>query len=58
MAAGIAEVVIHPQFEPADIVTEAINRLEAALERARLEGPNGAFTLTAAVPDTHAGAAV
>jgi tetratricopeptide (TPR) repeat protein len=58
MAAGIAEVVIHPHFEPADIVTEAINRLEAALERAKLEGPNGAFTLTAAVPDAHAGAAV
>ena len=58
MAAGIAEVVIHPHFEPADIVTEAINRLEAALERARLEGPNGAFTLTAVVPDAHAGATV
>ncbi len=58
MAAGIAEVVIHPHFEPADIVTEAINRLEAALERARLEGPNGAFTLTAIVPDAHAGASV
>jgi len=58
MAAGIAEVVIHPHFEPADIVTEAINRLEAALERARLEGPNGAFTLTAVLPDAHAGATV
>ncbi len=58
MAAGIAEIVIHPHFEPADIVTEAINRLEAALDRAKLEGPNGAFTLTAAVPDAHAGAAV
>jgi tetratricopeptide (TPR) repeat protein len=58
MAAGIAEVVIHPHFEPADIVTEAINRLEAALDRAKLEGPNGAFTLTAVLPDAHAGAAV
>ncbi len=58
MAAGIAEVVIHPHFEPADIVTEAINRLEAALERAKLEGPNGAFTLTAAAPDVQAGVAV
>ena len=58
MSAGIAEVVIHPHFEPADIVTEAINRLEAALERAKLEGPNGAFTLTAVLPDAHAGAAV
>ena len=58
LAAGIAEVVLHPQFEAADIVTEAINRLEAALERAKVEGPNGAFTLTAAVPDVQAGAAV
>ena len=58
MSAGIAEVVLQPQFEAADIVTEAINRLEAALERAKLEGPNGAFTLTAAVPDVQASAAV
>ncbi|HLH07470.1 MAG TPA: diguanylate cyclase [Terriglobales bacterium] len=57
IAAGIAEMVMQPQFEAADIVTEAINRLEAALERAKLEGANGAFTLTAALPDVHAGAA-
>ncbi|HZR30727.1 MAG TPA: diguanylate cyclase [Terriglobales bacterium] len=35
ISAGIAELVVRPQFDPCDIVTEAINRVEAALEGAR-----------------------
>jgi hypothetical protein len=32
---GVAEAVTRPAFDAADIVTEAINRVETALERAR-----------------------
>lgn len=32
---GVAEAVIRPAYDPADTVTEVINRVEAALERAR-----------------------
>ncbi|HSB75866.1 MAG TPA: diguanylate cyclase, partial [Terriglobales bacterium] len=32
---GVAEAVTRPAYDPADIVTEAINRVELALERAR-----------------------
>ena len=35
---GIAEAVLHGGIEPADIVTELINRVEAALETAHAEG--------------------
>ncbi|MGH9568165.1 MAG: GAF domain-containing protein, partial [Candidatus Angelobacter sp.] len=34
MAAGIAEAVLQEKFEPVDIVTEVINRVESALELA------------------------
>lgn len=44
---GIAEAVLHPQFDPVDIVTEVINRVEAALESARAEGGNRARALAA-----------
>jgi diguanylate cyclase (GGDEF)-like protein len=40
MDAGIAECVMQPNFDPVDIVTEVINRAEAALALARLEGGN------------------
>jgi len=32
---GVAEAVMRPTFDPADIVTEVINRVESAMERAR-----------------------
>jgi diguanylate cyclase (GGDEF)-like protein len=47
MTAGIAEAVLQEKFEPVDIVTEAINRLERALEVARGEGGNKAHALAA-----------
>ncbi|HEU5336391.1 MAG TPA: diguanylate cyclase, partial [Terriglobales bacterium] len=31
---GVAEAVTRPAYDPADIVTEVINRVEAALEKA------------------------
>jgi len=47
MSAGIAEAVMQETFEGVDIVTEVINRVEAALEIARSSGPNKAHALTA-----------
>jgi GGDEF domain-containing protein/tetratricopeptide (TPR) repeat protein len=44
---GIAEAVIQSQFDPVDIVTEVINRVEGALEVARSEGGNRARALSA-----------
>ena len=50
--AGIAEAVVKQQFDPVDIVTEVINRVERALEKAVAEGPGKAVgvqsTLSAA----------
>jgi diguanylate cyclase (GGDEF)-like protein len=37
-AAGVAEAVIRPQFDPVDIVTEVINRAEQALDSAVAQG--------------------
>ncbi|HXZ80568.1 MAG TPA: tetratricopeptide repeat protein [Terriglobales bacterium] len=45
--AGIAEAVMQPRFDAVDIVTEAINRVEDALELARHEGENKAHALSA-----------
>jgi diguanylate cyclase (GGDEF)-like protein len=45
IAVGIAEAVMQQQFEAIDIVTEVINRAEAALDAARSEGPNSAKAL-------------
>jgi GGDEF domain-containing protein len=47
MSVGIAEAVLLEKFDPADIVTEVINRLETALELARAEGGNKAQSLAA-----------
>jgi diguanylate cyclase (GGDEF)-like protein len=47
MTAGIAEAVLQEKFEAVDIVTEAINRVERALELARSEGGNKARALAA-----------
>jgi diguanylate cyclase (GGDEF)-like protein len=45
LAAGIAGAVIHKEYDPADIVTEVINRAEQALEIAHSQGPNSAHAL-------------
>jgi diguanylate cyclase (GGDEF)-like protein len=46
---GIAEAVLQSRFDPVDIVTEVINRAEAALEAAKAEGLNSAKSLNAPV---------
>jgi hypothetical protein len=46
---GIAEAVMHSQYDPIDIVTEVINRAEAALEAAKTEGRGTAKSLAPAV---------
>lgn len=45
IAVGIAEAVMQQQYEAIDIVTEVINRAEAALDAARAEDPNSAKAL-------------
>src|SRR5215472_9384495 len=47
MTVGIAEAVLQPHFDPVDIVTEVINRVEGALEIARSEGGTRAHSLAA-----------
>lgn len=46
---GIAEAVLQARFDPVDIVTEVINRAEAAMEAAKSEGSNAAKSLSAPV---------
>jgi diguanylate cyclase (GGDEF)-like protein len=43
--AGLAESVLRPGYDPVDIVTEVINRAEAALESARVQGMGQVVTL-------------
>jgi hypothetical protein len=57
MTVGIAEAVLQARFDPIDIVTEVINRAEAALESAKAEGPNGAKSLGAPALETAAASA-
>jgi len=45
--AGVAEAVLRPEFDPVDIVTEVINRVERALEKSVAEGPGKSMALTA-----------
>jgi diguanylate cyclase (GGDEF)-like protein len=45
IAVGIAELAMQTQFDPLDIVTEVINRVESALEAAQAEGANSAKSL-------------
>lgn len=45
MTVGIAEAAIQHSFDPVDIVTEVINRAEAALEIAKGEGGNQAHSI-------------
>lgn len=47
MAVGIAEAAMHESFDPVDIVTELINRAEAALEVAKADSVNKVQTLAA-----------
>jgi len=52
--AGVAEAVVRQQFDPVDIVTEVINRVERALEKAVAEGAGKAVI----VPNALSAAAV
>jgi tetratricopeptide (TPR) repeat protein len=45
--AGVAEAVLRPEFDPVDIVTEVINRVERALERSVADGPGKSTALPA-----------
>jgi diguanylate cyclase (GGDEF)-like protein len=45
MTAGIAEAAVQHSFDPLDIVTEVINRAEAALEIAQTDGGNKAHSI-------------
>ena len=45
--AGVAEAVIRPEFDPVDIVTEVINRVESALEKSVAEGAGKSVALAA-----------
>jgi len=45
--AGVAEAVLRQEFDPVDIVTEVINRVEHALEKSVAEGPGKSVALTA-----------
>jgi hypothetical protein len=38
LAAGVAEAVLQGEIDPVDSVTEIINRVELALEKAQQEG--------------------
>jgi len=53
---GIAELVMQPKFDAVDIVTEGINRVEAALETAKHEGGDGAHSMAANYESTMVGA--
>jgi len=45
MTVGIGEAVMQSRFDPIDIVTEVINRVDSALEAAKNEGGNKARSL-------------
>jgi diguanylate cyclase (GGDEF)-like protein len=45
LSIGLAEAALQPNFDPVDIVTEVINRVETALETARAAGVNQARAL-------------
>jgi diguanylate cyclase (GGDEF)-like protein len=52
---GIAEAVMNPHFDPVDIVTEVINRVEAALDVAKATGGNRSHALAPAYMTAAAG---
>jgi GGDEF domain-containing protein/tetratricopeptide (TPR) repeat protein len=45
LTAGVAEATMHSRFDPVDVVTEVINRVEAALDAALAGGGNGVQAL-------------
>jgi GGDEF domain-containing protein/tetratricopeptide (TPR) repeat protein len=45
LTAGIAELVMNPKYDAVDIVTEAINRVEVAVEIAKHEGGSRAHAM-------------
>ncbi len=55
MTVGIAEAVMDSRWDPVDIVTEVINRVEAALEAAKADGGNKAAALPAQLEGAAAG---
>ena len=48
-SAGLAEAVIRPQYDPADIVTEVVNRAEQALDTAIAQGAGKVVAQAAAL---------
>jgi len=44
-AAGVAEAVIRAEYDPVDVVTEIINRVERALAQAVSQGPGKVVAL-------------
>ena len=52
---GIAEAVMNPQYDPVDIVTEVINRVETALDAAKAAGGNKTQLMSPAVLAAAAG---
>ena len=48
-SAGLAEAVIRAEYDPADVVTEVINRAEHALAQAMAQGPGKIVALGAAL---------
>jgi diguanylate cyclase (GGDEF)-like protein len=46
-SAGLAQAVMKQHFDPADVVTEVVNRAEQAMEQAVAQGPGEIVTLAA-----------
>jgi diguanylate cyclase (GGDEF)-like protein len=46
-SAGLAQAVMRQHFDPADVVTEVVNRAEQAMEQAVAQGPGEVVTLAA-----------
>jgi tetratricopeptide (TPR) repeat protein/GGDEF domain-containing protein len=53
-AAGVAEAVIRTEYDPLDVVTEIINRVEHALAQAVSQGPGKVVALSSAAMATGA----
>ena len=53
-SAGLAEVVIRSEYDPVDVVTEVINRVEHALGQAMAQGPGKVVALGPAEMSTSA----
>jgi diguanylate cyclase (GGDEF)-like protein len=47
LTAGLAEAVMRQQYDPVDVVTEVINRVEQALQEAIQQGPGKVVSLAA-----------